>query len=460
MPELMWAEIAAAVGGSAEGADARRVFRRYHFDSRALGAGGLFFAVRSTSGGDGHRFLASLEKLPGAAAVIAADYTGPLPDIPLLRVPDPLAAAQELARYVRDKHAGVRYIGVTGSAGKTTTKEFIHRLLGARFRACRSRENWNNWLGLPFSLLNMDGRAEAAVFELGMSDPGIGEIDLLVSILRPDVAVVLNAYPVHLEFLKTVENVARAKAEILNRLGGDGTAVVNGDLDHLRAAVAAKAGRKVFFGRRPGNEAVLREVVRTGARSRLVCEIHGVPCTFECGLTSGTQLENLLPAILAAQAAGLKHEEIAAALETLEPVSGRGVVHTIGPFTVIDETYNSNPEAVKQTLAWIDREYTGEKTAVLGDMLELGEGEAAYHEEVGRFFAGLGFRRLITVGPRAVHIAAGARAAGFPAAAISETAAAAGVGRLLRAVSSGGTVLFKASRGVHLEIALEELRHE
>ena len=170
----------------------------------------------------------------------------------MIRVSDPLRAAQQLAIHVRQKYRSVKYVGITGSAGKTTTKEFAFQILSHKFRSFRSLQNWNNGIGLPFSLLKMDGREETAIFELAMSDPGIGEIDLLAGILKPDVSVLLNVFPVHLEFLGTLENAAQAKAEILNHLRADGCAFVNGDSALVRRAVAAKKGRKVFFGLQPG----------------------------------------------------------------------------------------------------------------------------------------------------------------------------------------------------------------
>ena len=157
-----------------------------------------------------------LKDIPGAAAVVHEDYSNSELNIPLIKVTDPLKAMQALARYVRKKCNHIKFIGVTGSAGKTTTKEFIYQVLDQKYTVYRSYKNWNNWIGMPFSILNMSGDEYAAVFELAMSYPGIGEIGLLADILQPDVAIILNVFPAHMEFLKTLENVAKGKSEILD----------------------------------------------------------------------------------------------------------------------------------------------------------------------------------------------------------------------------------------------------
>ncbi len=455
------AEIARAVGGRAERA-AGLSFSGFQFDSRAMKPGMLFFALRSETG-DGHEHVGGLRGLPGAAAVVRRDFAAAGLGLPLLRVADPLRAAQDLAAHVRAKFAAVRYVGITGSAGKTTTKEFLHQILSARLACFRSPRNWNNWIGLPFSLLQLQGSEQAAVFELAMSDPGIGEIDRLAAILRPDVALLLNAFPAHLEFLGTLANVARAKSEILNHLAADSCAFVNGDLPLLRQAVAGRRGRIVFFGRRPrGNDVVLQRVERAGRGTRLRIHFHGIADEFWAPVISRAHVENLFAAILAAQHLGMKNDEIRRAAARLRPLAGRGEFGRLGRVTLVDETYNSNPEALRQALAWVDREYAGEKIAVLGDMLELGPRARAFHRQAGRFFARLGFRRLLAVGPLAAELAAAARGAGFPARGIACLADAAAAGRRLRRDLDRrrpATVLFKGSRGVALEKALEELRH-
>jgi UDP-N-acetylmuramoyl-tripeptide--D-alanyl-D-alanine ligase len=463
MPELALSEIARTVNGTVAPAFAGRTFRDFQFDTRAMKAGGLFFALSSPTG-DGHDHVRSLASLPGAGAVVRRGFAAGGMKMPLLRVDDPLRAARDLAAYVRGKFRAVKYVGITGSAGKTTTKEFAYQILAHKYRCFRSPQNWNNWIGVPFSLLRLSGREEAAVFELAMSDPGIGEIDRLAAVLRPDVAVLLNVFPVHLEFLKTVANAARAKGEILDHLEADGCAFVNGDLPLLRRVVAGRKGQLVFFGCRPGgNQVVLSRVTRRGGLSRLRIAFFGLEAEFTAPLVSRSHVENLLAAILVAQRLGMKNFEIQEALAGLKPPAGRGQIRRCGRFTIIDETYNSNPEALKKTLGWVDREYRMSKAAVLGDMLELGRNELGFHRQVGRFFAGLRFDLLVTVGRRAGSIAAAARQAGFPGRRIHSFADAVEAGRFLRREldpGRGGVLLFKGSRGMALEKAIAEFAHE
>ncbi len=463
MPELSMAEIAAAVSGTAAPASRSRSFSGFQFDTRDMKADSLFFALRSAAG-DGHEYVRALAAVPGAGAVVRRDFNARGLRLPLLRVADPLRAAQDLAAYVRQKYRAIRYVGITGSAGKTTTKEFAYQILSGKHPCYRSPRNWNNWIGLPFSLLQMSGRETAAVFELAMSDPGIGEIDRLAEILRPDVAVLLNVFPVHLEFLKTLANAARAKGEILNHLAADGCALVNGDAPLLRRLARGRKGQIVFFGGpRAGNQVVLKKVTREKGASRLRIDFFGIEEEFVAPLVSRTHVENLFAAILVAQRLGMKNFEIQEAVSRLQPLPGRGQIRRAGELTIIDETYNSNPEALKRTLRWVDGEYRQKKAAVLGDMLELGRHELRFHGDVGRFFAGLHFDLLLTVGRRAEKIASAAIKAGYPSRRVASFSAAAEAGEYLRRELPPGTaaaVLFKGSRGMALEKAIAEFAHE
>lgn len=463
MPELEMAEIAAAVSGTVSRAARGRAFKDFQFDTRAMKANSLFFAMR-TQKSDGHDHIKDLAALPGAAAVVRKDFAAGKLNLPLIRVDDPLQAAQKLAAYVRQKYRSLKYVGITGSAGKTTTKEFLFQILSHKYSSFRSPQNWNNWLGLPFSLLQMSGCEETAVFELAMSDPGIGEIDRLAGILKPDIALLLNVFPVHLEFLKSLANAARAKGEILNHLAADGCAFVNGDAPLLRQVAAGCKGQLIFFGCRSGkNQIVLEKVSRENDCSRLRIDFFGIAEEFTAPLVNRLHAENLFAAILVAQRLGMKNFEIQEAVSRLQPLSGRGQIRRLGKITIIDETYNSNPEALKKTLQWVDREYSQKKAAVLGDMLELGEKELDFHREIGRYFSKLHFDLLLTVGRRAEKIAAAAKKAGYPAERIKCFAAAEEAGSYLRgafARKAEAAVLFKGSRGMALEKAVAGFAHE
>lgn len=484
MPELSAAEIAKAVNASLEnvkynGSD--HSFSHFHFDTRLVEyENTLFFAFNSPeSSNDGHDYVHKLAEKPGVGAVVKKDFDAAGLNFPILRVDDPLEAAQQLARYVRHKYRQIKYIGVTGSAGKTTTKEFIYQLLSHKYTAYRSYKNWNNWIGLPFSILNMKGDEQAAVFEMAMSYPGIGEIDLLAEILRPDVAVILNVFPVHLEFLGTVENAAIAKSEILNYIGSHDAAFLNAGNEPLIKRISNPGipqGRKVFFSTPalgPVREYVPADIrflsiSREGKQTRMAVDFYGIPTHFVTPLVNRIHLENLFVAIVVVHHLGMKQFEIQEGLANITPLAGRGSIysHVSGnrSFTIVDESYNSNPEAAKRALDWVDKEYNAPKIAIIGDMLELGEQENRYHYELGRYIAGLGYDRLLTVGNRAGHTAEGAVQAGMPESNVHRFDSPGKAGEYLKSISETITgdnpvFLFKASRGIGLEAAIEEFKN-
>ncbi len=465
MAELTLGEIAGIVQGKILNGSSNIKFTDYHFDTRLIDQHHtLFFALKSDKN-DGHRFVRQLQetKSPaGVGAVVCRDFDGAGVKIPLVQVEDTLKAAHQLAAFLREKFQKIKYVGITGSAGKTTTKEFIYQILSSKYKVFRSYLNWNNWIGMPFSILKMAGDEQVGVFELAMSYPGIGEIDLLARILRPDLAVLLNAFPTHLEFLKSLENVALGKSEILNHLSSDGAAFISGDSEYLLQQCRSKKGKKIFFGRDAAvNDIILKEIIRNRDQTRLVIDFFGIETEFSVLVVNQVHIENLFAAIIVAQHLGLKNFEIQEALMDIKPLPGRGTIAQFKGFTIIDETYNSNPEALKKALHWVNQEYRGKKIAVLGDMLELGEGEDHFHREVGQFFSRLDFDVLVTVGNRAAKIAEGAEQAGFSAQNIKRFPDAREAGKFLRMTADQGSViLFKASRGIRLEEVIKEFTGE
>jgi len=454
-------EILEITGGEPVNFHGDERFSEFEFDTRNITEADTLFFALSSGKGDGHRFVPGLKDHSGAAAVVDRKFDRSAVTIPLIVVKDPLKAAHSLASHVRKRFRQIRYIGVTGSAGKTTTKEFLSQILSSKYKVFRSHKNWNNWIGLPFSMLKIRGDEDFAVFELAMSYPGIGEIDLLADILRPDISVILNVFPVHMEFLKSLKNVAKGKAEILNYMGADSVSFISGDSEFIKDEVKNKKGRKIFFGRTEGgNDIVLRAVERSGAMSRFFIDFFGIEARFETRLVNRVQIENLFTAILVAQSAGMKNFEIAEAIKNMKSVPGRGEIHRFGKFTVIDETYNSNPVALGRTLEWVDDEYGDTKIAVLGDMLELGEGETRYHYESGQLFSRLNYKMLVTVGERSREIARGAEEGGFPAAKIVSFNTSGEAGEYLRdSIQDACVILFKASRGIGLENALNKIKN-
>jgi UDP-N-acetylmuramoyl-tripeptide--D-alanyl-D-alanine ligase len=455
MTRLRAAEIAAATGGTLVQGDRAAVFSSFSIDSRTIVSGGLFFAVIAER--DGHDFVPAAAARGAAGAVVSHDIAVSDESFVLIKAKDTVAALQDLARSVLVRHPA-KVVGITGSVGKTTTKEFTAALLGTFFRVHKSEGNLNNHLGLALSILRLEAEHEIAVLEMGMS--GTGELRRLTGIAPPDVAVVTNVAPVHLAFLETLEAVGKAKGEIIDGLKPGGTAVLNGDDPWGKTLAKRASGRVIFFGF--GNDAEIRASGLTyagfdGLQFRLSYDgsVHDLRLPF---LTGG-QVENLLAALGVAQAFGLRWETLRPGLAALEPAAKRGrIIRLAKGITVIDDTYNSSPRALEMALQSYIQLPAGRYVAVLGEMLELGLEEKKYHEEAGRNARRLGWDVVASVGPSGRWITAGARAEGLaesltPEFTTSEEAAE----KIPEILEPDDLVLVKGSRGVRMERIVERL---
>ena len=455
MAVLRLDDIARTTGGTVLQGSPALTFDRFGIDSRLAAAGELFFAVPGKR--DGHDFVLAAAAAGAAGAVV----TRPVPDAPpglgLVLVPDSVAALQALAREVLRRRP-VKVVGITGSVGKTTTKDFTAALLVPRFRVLKSEGNFNNHLGLALSLLRLGPDHDAAVLEMGMSAPG--EIRALTRIAPPDVAVITNVSPVHLQFFRSLDEIALAKKEILDGAGPGATAVLNGD-DPLVVRIAAGfAGRTVTFGRNPGADVRAEAVAPKG--------FAGFEIDLRCGEERGrvrfpfvneAAVADLLAAAAVAYALGLRLGEVAPAIESLRPAAGRGLlVEAPGGVRIYDDSYNSNPRALEAALRSLAALPAGRKVAVLADMLELGTGEREFHRAAGDAVARGGWDVLVAIGPLAALIAEGAIAAGLDPAAVhrfpDSGAAASAVADIVR---DGDLVLVKGSRGMKTEAIVAAL---
>jgi UDP-N-acetylmuramoyl-tripeptide--D-alanyl-D-alanine ligase len=457
MAELRADWIAERTGGALRRGAPDRRFRSFAIDSRQAGQGDLFFAVVSAR--DGHDFVADAAARGARGAVVSREVDGLPDDFVLIRVGDTVQALQELgAAVLRLRLRWV--IGITGSVGKTTTKEFTADLLGGRYLVLKSEGNFNNHLGLALSLMRLDLAHSAAVLEMGMSAPG--EIRRLTVLAPPDVAVITNVNPAHLESLGSVEAVAAAKWEIVEGLKPGGTVVLNGQDPRLRPLAAAWDGRIIRFGRGDDCDVAARNVERLGFDGFAfdLCA-GGESVRTRLGFLTEGYLENALAAAAAAFALNIPLADIGAAIAGLRPAPKRGQWLRLGQGVVlIDDSYNSNPKALDMALDGLGRLPADRRVAVVGDMLELGRDEARFHEEAGRSAASTGWDVLIAVGPRARATAGAARAAGLPAAAVlefdSSAEAAAAMAGILR---PGDLVLVKGSRGMRTEIVVESIKN-
>ena len=456
MARLRLDEIARIAGGTILQGSAALAFDSYGIDSRLAAAGGLFFAV--TGKRDGHDFIGAAAARGAAGAVVAHPVPLSVKDFGLVQVEDTVAALQALARAVLARRP-VKVVGITGSVGKTTTKEFTAALLAPRFRVLKSEGNFNNHLGLALSLLRLRADDEAAVLEMGMS--AAGELRALTRIAPPDVAVITNVSPVHLQFFKSLDDIALAKKEILDGAGPEATAVLNGDDPLVMKIASGFAGRRVTFGRTRSCDVRAEDVKSEGYSGfEFLLRYGRESARIAFSFVNEAAVSNLLAASAACLAFGLRLEEIRPVMLALRPFSGRGtLVEAGGGIRVYDDSYNSNPRALEDALRSLAALPAARKVAVLADMLELGEGEREFHRRAGEFAARAGWDVLVAVGPLAALIAEGAAGTGMSAAAIHRfadaEAAAAGIAGIVR---DGDLVLVKGSRGMRTEAIVDKLK--
>ena len=356
-------------------------------DSRSLAGGEAFFAI-SGDNRDGHDFVAAALAAKAGLAVVAADRRSELPqDVPLLVVPDVLAALRALAAAARARLQG-KVIGVTGSVGKTGTKEALRLALGADAETHASVASYNNHWGVPLSLARCPASARYAVLEMGMNHAG--EIEPLSRLARPHVAIITTVAPVHLEFFGSLAKIADAKAEIFLGLEAGGAAVINRDNSQFarlkRRAKEAGVARIVSFGEHEQADARLIKCALHPGCSAVQADILGTELTYKIGAPGRHLVHNSLAVLAAAVLVGADLALAALALADFKPASGRGAAFEIdlpgGPATVIDESYNANPASMAAALALLGQRPVGargRRIAVLGDMLELGPRGRALH---------------------------------------------------------------------------------
>jgi UDP-N-acetylmuramoyl-tripeptide--D-alanyl-D-alanine ligase len=432
-----------------EGA-ASRTLRSVSIDSRTIEPGALFVAIAGPRF-DGHEFVAEAARRGAAAAMVHRDVDAPLP---LLRVADTTRALGDLALRVREA-ARVPVAAITGSAGKTTTKDMAAGLLAARGPVLKTEGNLNNQYGLPLTLLRLAPPHRFAVLELGMS--AAGELRALAAIARPDAAVITLVAPVHLEFFPSLAAIADAKAEILEGLGPGGVAILNGDDEQLRRVGHAHRGPVVWFGRDRAFDVSAERWRGTVHGMRFDLRMDGASVDVALPFAGPHQLTNFLAASAVARHFGLRADEIAARAPSLQPAAHRGQVRRLrGGVTLLDDCYNSNPVAVEAAVAALALSAPGRRVAFLGDMLELGPTAAALHREVGRR-VGSKLDALVAVGPLAAWFLEGARQSERPPAELAAFADATGAAEAVSLVRPGDAVLVKGSRGVRLEAVVDEL---
>ncbi len=492
MPDWTADDLATGTGGTWLTA-ARPAPTGFSIDTRTLAPGDAFFAVKGERF-DGHDFLsAAAEK--GAGVLVGARFPEALRQAPAspeagspgeesgsrtpeppapgrpsapsqragsvgpagpgcLQVDEPLAALQRLARFHRARHPGL-FLGVTGSNGKTTTKEMLRHLFAGVAETRATSGNLNNHIGLPLELVRLPLTTRVAIIEMGMNHAG--EIRFLAGLARPTAAVITNVGPAHIGNLGSLANIAQAKAEILEDLPATGTAVVDGDSEFLPVFRAATRAAVVTFGFGPECDMRGHDLTTGPDGTRLRVTWHGTEAAVRLQLLGRHNAMNALAALALFVSQGHDLAAGAARLAEFAPVGARMESHEVDGRRIILDCYNANPASMAQAVEFL-RQCPGQRLAVLGDMRELGEDSARFHAELGAAVARAGIERLVAVGHDAAGIAEGARRQGMPAAAVhhcSDTAQAARV--LPGLLEAGQTVLLKASRGMHFETIVKAL---
>jgi UDP-N-acetylmuramoyl-tripeptide--D-alanyl-D-alanine ligase len=430
----------------------------YSIDSRTLAPGDLFFAVHGDRL-DGHEFVASAIGKGAVAAVVEAERMAEFPrDFPLLGVDNTLTSLQTLGAAVR-KHWGKPLIGVTGSAGKTTTKELVATVLSSKYNVLKSLGNLNNHFGLPLQLLKLEREHDIAVIEMGMNHPG--EITALAAMAQPNAGVVTCVAPVHIEFFKSVAEIAKAKKELIDALPSDGTAILNGDDEYVSKFGAEFAGRVVTFAINVPADVRASKVQSAGtAGSRFEIITREGSFDAELPLIGTHNIYNALAAVATGCVFDVPAQQAVAALHNVSATEKRGEILDVGGVTVINDCYNSNPKALESMIdALATMPASGRRIVVAGEMLELGEQSETLHRRSGQHAARRGVDVVLGVRGNARLIVEGARDVAAQNATklraeFVATPQEAGEW-LAREARSGDVVLLKASRGVKLEQALE-----
>lgn len=445
------------------GADGEAAFTRVEIDSRSLRPGDIFWALRGEHH-DGHSFLVEARHRGAGLAVVRRDRQaqaqeawktgsghGPVP--PLIVVEDTLTALADFAHWYRSQQEGL-VVGVTGSFGKTTTREMIHAVLSAAHPGVRSLKNFNNHIGLPLSLLELDQGHEFAVLEMGAS--AVGEIAMLAEIAQPEVGVITGIGLAHVEGFGSPEQIVFGKGELLEALPATGFAILPGDDPVTRNMAERSSCPVLFVGESDGNHVQAKNV--RVANQRLTFEVDHVE--YEVPVTGRHFLRASLTALAIAREIGLMSSEIATGFENFQAAPGRCQVRQIGPWTVIDDTYNANPASMRAACETLrDWQGANKRLLITGDMLELGSHAEQAHFGLGLAAAEARVDGLLVFGEQSEHVIRGALDGGLCPSRLAQCDHFEILLTVLDCVlEPGDLLLVKGSRGMRMERVVEWLR--
>lgn len=453
MKNLTLAHIAEACHGTYVGTEEKKnqEVSSIFTDSRKAEEGGLFVPIKGARA-DAHDFIEDVMD-KGALVTLSEKELGEKP-YPYILVKSSLQAVKDIAEYYLEQLA-IPVVGITGSVGKTSTKEMIAAVLSQKYCTLKTQGNFNNELGLPLTVFRLRDEHEMAVLEMGISD--FGEMHRLAKIARPDTCVITNIGLCHLEFLKSRDGILKAKTEIFDFLKPEGHVILNGDDDKLVTVDEVKGIKPVFFGIE-NHSGIWADAIKPEGLKGISCCIHTEKGSFSVliPIPGHHMVYNALAGTAVGLTYGLSLEEIKAGIESLQPVSGRFHIIETGKYTVVDDCYNANPVSMKASLDVLT-DAMGRKVAILGDMGELGENEVEMHREVGVYAASRNLDLLLCVGELSQYMAEAARHAA-PAKTILHFATKEEMLKELpKILQEGDTVLVKASHFMGFEDVVKEL---
>lgn len=428
-------------------------------DTRKVEEGMLFVALKGEKF-DGHDFIAEAAKKGAIGAIVNKDYdVSRLEDveIDILAVNDTLKAYQDLAKLWRSKFS-IPVIGITGSNGKTTTKDLTAAVLSGKWNVLKTQANFNNEIGLPMTLLQLNKSYDVAVVEMGMR--GLGQIKLLTDIAKPTIGVITNVGETHMELLGSIENIAKAKSEMAQAIEIDGKVVLNADDEHVAKMHEVTKARPIYFGINHAADVKAFNVKTVGeGKTEFDAFIGENMAHFTLNMLGIHNVYNCLAALAVGYACGLTIEEMQKGLASFKPTAMRFEYKKVGDFNVINDAYNASPMSTKAALSNLVKVTDGRKILVMGDMFELGSVEVKAHEDIAVQAKEAGVSIIVTRGTLTQNTARKAREIGIPEVyecANHEEA----VAILKKVLQKDDTVLFKGSHGMHMEKIIELLENE
>jgi len=454
MNSLTLSQIAEFARASFSSGDGTVLIRKISTDSRTLKRGELFVALRGENF-DGHDFVQAAAKAGAAGAIVESNWKGTLPEtFALIRTEDALQAYQELAANYR-RSLSLKVVAITGSNGKTSTKDFAAAVLARRFQVTKTEGNFNNHVGLPRTILEATSRDEVAVWEIGMNHPG--EVAALARLAMPDVAIITNIGVAHIEFMKSREAIAAEKGALAEAVGAQGTVILNAD-DPFTESMAKRTRGKVLLAGTTAGTIRASEITQSESGTDFTILEGAHRCRAQLPVPGLHMVQNALLAVAAGRAFGLSLEDCAAGLVAAPLTKARLQIKEIQGVRFLDDSYNANPDSMKAALrTLVELDADGKRVAVLGEMRELGSESEQDHREIGETAAALKVDHLITIGNVAATIAQAAEHAGLEkSVAVRSTSEAADF--LRKIAEPGDLVLIKGSRAARTEEVIEQFR--